>query len=488
MLRWDILTGVLVYIIGLSIIIGIFVLRKGLGKSGDSYLYGDKKLSPWLAGVTMGVSAIGALHCAGYMESAATFGILTFWYTVPTGFYFIILGCFLAAVYRKMGFNTIQEIFANIYDLKTRVMTSIIGMVFCFALLSLETQGGAIITAIVTGIDVHTALIFFMICALIYLLISGMWQVTYLNIVNTILMYAAVVAAFIIVTLKLPAGWAGVDAFYNSQGLSDFLSFWPKDLNLILGFALAITIGQTLTVLTDQGVVQYILATKDTTSAKKSSFIALLVNTPFAFFTIAFGLAAWTIPQFAAEGPKMAGMTMLLTYLPTFVVILVLAAFLIAVLSTWARCTMGISQIIVNDLYLVLSKSPNKHKAVPFLSRLLIVVVGAAAIIPAFYLPHMLLAGLFIFALGIPLVVMMVIGLYWKRNSNVAFYTMIVSLVACFVWEYTGLPAALGAPEWFGATYLSLVITLVLGVGLNLLIPGEKGFLVRETKTATINM
>ncbi len=478
-LRWDVLIGVFVYLILLSIIVGVIVLRKGMGQSGESYLYGDKKLGPWLSGVAMGVACIGALHCAGYMESASTLGMVTLWFTVPTGILFVILGTLMAPIYRKMGYNTIPEIFSNLFDHKTRMVASLIGLLFCFNLLSLETQGGAIIVSAITGIDLRVCLYVFMFCAFIYLLISGMWQVAYLNIINTAILYIGIVIAFIIVTMKLPGGWSGVDAFYAGQGLSQTLSFWSSDINLLLGFAFAITIGQIFTNLTDQGMLQYILTAKDAVTARKASFIAILVNTPFGCFTIAFGLAAWAIPQFASHGPKTSGFVMLLTYLPTFVVILVLAGFLVAVLSTWARCTMGISQIIINDFYLLFSKAENKEKFIPILSRLLILIVGLGAIVPAYFLPHMMLQGVFTFSLGMSLFGMMVIGLFWKRNSTAAFITMLISIIGSFIWEYSNLAAIIGAPGWFGSTYLNLIIILVFGVGLTYVLPGTKGFFAK---------
>lgn len=484
-LRWDVLIGSIIYVAALSIIVGLLVLRKGMGRSGDSYLYGDKKMGPWISGVTLGLASIGALHCTGFMESGATLGIVTLWFAVATGIMFAVVGGFFGPIYRRLGYNTIPEIFANIFDLKTRVVSSVIGLIFCFSLLSLETQGGAIVITAITGVDLRIALFLFIICALLYMLISGMWQVAYLNIVNTIVMYAAVIAAFIIITLKLPAGWSGVDAFYTGQGLNHVLEFWPSDINLLLGFAIAYVFALVFTDVTDQGGMQYVLTAADPKTASKAGFIAVLVNSPFAIFTVSFGLASWTFSEFAAFGPKMSGPAMLLGFLPAFLVVLVLGSFLLVVFSTWARCTMGISQIVVNDFYLLLSNSADKQKLILTLSRILIIVAGVGSIIPAYFLPHILLAGVFVFSLGIPLFVMMIIGLFWKRNSNVAFYTMIISLVVAFIWEYSNLPVLLSAPGWFNTAYLNLVISLVLGVGLTAVLPGEKGILVKKQIAVT---
>lgn len=143
---------------------------------------------------------------------------------------------------------------------------------------------------------------------------------------------------------------------------------------------------------------------------------------------------------------------------------------------------MGISQIVVNDFYQLFSKSPEaaKQRAVPLLSRIIIVVAAVGSIIPAFIMPHMLLAALFVFTFGIPMFVMMVTGLFWKRNSNVAFITLIVAIIASFIWEYSGLGVLLGTPGWFNSVYLTLVISVILGVGLTAVLPGKPGLLTKK--------
>lgn len=485
-LRWDVLIGSIFFVVAISVISGLFVLRRGRGRSGDSYLYGDKKIGPWYAGVTLGLSSIGALHCTGFMESGATLGVVTMWFAVGCGVMFAVVGGFFGPIYRKIGSNTIPEIFAKVFDFKTRVMASIIALVFCYSLLSLETQGGGIVITAITGVDLRIALVIFMACALLYMLISGMWQIAYVNLINTIVMYAAVVIAFIIVTVKLPAGWSGVDAFYAGQGLNHVLQFWPSDLNLLLGFGIAFTLAVTFTDSTDQGTIQYVLSAADVNTARKAGFIAVLVNSPFAVFTIGFGLASWTLSEFSALGPKMSGPAMLLSYLPTFLVVLVLGSFLLVIFSTFARCTMAISQIFINDIYLLLSKSPDKQKSVTTLSRIITIIAGVASVIPAYFLPHILLAGLFVFTLGIPLFIMMVTGLFWKRNSDVAFITMIAATIATFTWEYSSLGVLLGTPGWFNSVYLTLVVSVILGVGLTAILPGKPGLLTKKRAAVSV--
>lgn len=143
---------------------------------------------------------------------------------------------------------------------------------------------------------------------------------------------------------------------------------------------------------------------------------------------------------------------------------------------------MAISQIIINDVYLLLTKADDsqKQRTVPWLSRILIIVAGVGSVIPAYFLPHILLAGIFVFTLGIPLFIMMVSGLFWKRNSDAAFITMVVGIIVTFVWEYSGLATLLGTPGWFNSVYMTLFVSVILGVGLTALLPGKPGLLRKK--------
>lgn len=481
-MQWEILIIALLYVFGLSIVIGLYLRKKQVGQSGDSFLYGDKSLSPWMAGITIALAGIGSLHVVGMMESGGTMGLVALWFGVAAGIVKAINGAFLAPYYRKVGANTIPEIAGKLFDFKSRLVASFIGLIICFAILSLETQGGGVILAGITGIDVRIALFIFMLCAVSYMMISGMMQVTYLNLINVILTYIVIIISFIIVSFKLPLGWSGVEYSYVEKGLSEILKFWPSDTGMLLGFAIAVVIALIMSDSIDQGMMQYVLSAKDIKSARKANFISIGFNIPFAFFTIAFGLAAMSLPEFAVHGPKLAGISMLLAYLPWPIAGLLLASFLVIVLSTWSRFTMGISQIIINDFFLVLSSKPDKEKLVPMLSRVIVIIAGLAAIIPAFFLPNILLSALFAFSLATPLFITLVIGLFWKRNSNAAFWTMVITLIISFVWEYGKLQSILGFPGWFGTTYVSLVCSLILGIGLTFVLPGERGFFSRNSQ------
>lgn len=485
-----ILVIAVIYVLVLSVCLGVYMAKRKLGRSADSYFLADRSLGPWVGGLTIALASMGSLHTVGMMEAGGTQGLVSFWMTVAGAGSAAVTAAFYAPYYRKLNFNTLPEMFERLFDSKTRFFSSILGIVLAFGIVSLETQGGAIMLSAITGINVRLALVIFMLCAGAYVMIAGNWQAAYLNVINMILSYLALIVAFIIVSIKLPEGWKGVDSFYLDKGLTDVLSFWPKDMSLLIGFGVALVVATCFCDAMDQGKIQYILGSKDVHSARTANFIAVIFLSFLGFFTVSFGLAAMSIPEFAAQGPKMAGVTMLLSYLPTFVAGILLAAFLVIVLSTWARFTMSISHILVNDFYLVYSKksAAEKEKLVPVLSRVFIIVPALISLVPAYFMPHILLTGMFAFSLVAPLFVIMPIGLFWKRSSTAAFLTMLISTITLLLCQYTSLPAVLSFPGWLNPTFASFFISIIFGVGLTAVLPGERGPFAKAGKDVTASV
>ena len=103
----------------------------------------------------------------------------------------------------------------------------------------------------------------------------------------------------------------------------------------------------------------------------------------------------------------------------------------------------------------------------------MIVVFGIIAIALSNFQPAVVTTINWIFTWAVPMFVMAVIGLWWKRNTKAAVITMIVSWVANVVYVTCGVQALLGS-DTFHQVYLCLIISLVLGIILTAVLPGGK--------------
>jgi len=473
-IKWDLILIAVIYVVGLTIGVGWYVRHKGQGKTTDSFLFADRSLTPLLGGASVGMCAVGALHTTGLMETGMTAGMVVgVWLAAMSAISFAFECCFFVPFFRKMKIVTIPDTMGKMFREKNKLLFSCTNILVMFLILAIESQGGGILISAMTGIDMWISIVIFMIMCVLYVLIAGLHQVAVLNLVNVIIMYVIIVITFLIVGGKLPGGWAGVEAFYVNSGEAIKLSMFPDSIGGWLALPVPLLIACFIMNPMDQGKMAYYLAAKDTRTSYKMGFIGVSFNAPFGMFPLVLGIAAGSIALYAGMGEKVGTIHMLIDTCPSVLIGLVLAAFLAIVISTWGRFTMGIAQIITNDFYIRFSKKHNQKKEL-FVSRLTIIVAGLLALIPAFAMPSMIMEFLFICSLIAPTFFCLMLGLFWKRNSNAAFVSVIVAIVCSCIWHYGNVGAAIGFPFWWVAMYTAIVVSIVLYIVLTLALPGTE--------------
>lgn len=166
---------------------------------------------------------------------------------------------------------------------------------------------------------------------------------------------------------------------------------------------------------------------------KRALWFAAPINGLFGVFPVLCGLAAATMPEFVELGPKLAGATLVVKLLPTWLVVLVQAGFLGALLSTFAMSALAPATIFAKDIIGAKKKRgllAEQEKAL--IQRAIIIIGILAAALTFFNQPNVILGITWLFAWLVPLFFIITAGLFWKRNSTAAM-TVIVSswLVNC---------------------------------------------------------
>ena len=113
----------------------------------------------------------------------------------------------------------------------------------------------------------------------------------------------------------------------------------------------------------------------------------------------------------------------------------------------------------------------------------MLVIVGVAAICRSNFQPHVVHTINWIFTWAFPMFVMCIISLFWKRSALAAVITMFCAWVGIIVWTTFGLQTALGATAVHGA-YVSLGISVVVGLILTAALPGKPGFFKEQKQKA----
>ena len=130
----------------------------------------------------------------------------------------------------------------------------------------------------------------------------------------------------------------------------------------------------------NQMLLQPAMAAKDEKTIKRALWIAAPVNGLFGVFAVVLGLTAKSIPEFQALGQKVAATSMLVAYLPNWLSALLLAAFLAAILSTFAMISLAVATIFSHDIYKTLYRPTAEEKEMTRVMRVAIVIVAGIAI------------------------------------------------------------------------------------------------------------
>lgn len=73
---------------------------------------------------------------------------------------------------------------------------------------------------------------------MLYVLLAGMKEIAWLNLLNAILMYAALIVVFICLCFKLPGGWNQVEATMTASADTSWMTSIFGNKALIIGFAI----------------------------------------------------------------------------------------------------------------------------------------------------------------------------------------------------------------------------------------------------------
>jgi len=252
-------------------------------------------------------------------------------------------------------------------------------------------------------------------------------------------------------------------------------------------------LGTVVAVVFSQGINQMLLqpamAAKDEKTIRRAVWIAAPLNGLFGVFAVVIGLAAKSMPEFQALGPKVAATTMLVSLLPGWLSALLLASFLAAILSTFAMTSLSPATIFTMDIYKRLYRPNASEAELTRVIRITIITLGAIAMAVASYLPPILAAMNWLFSWLVPIFWVVVFGFIWKRNSVAATLTLLCAWLANSLWSFSDLPQILNMSDTPNA-YVTLGVTLIVGIISNCILVGEKGYFksdqyVIETKVST---
>jgi len=472
-----ILVAVLVYEVAIILGVGIWLAKREASRvhgEGDFALAGRHLPVPVIA-ITLALTVLGTAHILGIFELAWFLGAAAVWFSLAHVILLVMVCLSTGLWVRRLGLTTVPEILDLLYGQGTRLVVSCTMAGVVFGILTIETQGIGIVIASMTGWTIRNGAIAGAILGIFYVVLAGMKEIGWLNLVNAVVMYLGLILATIFLAFRLPGGnYDSVADYYTSSGDGFMLSIYGTP-EIFLTFALGTTIAVVFSQGINQMLMQPCMSAASEQTVRKSLWIAAPLNGLFGVFAVVIGLTAKTIPEFAELGPKVAATTMLVNYLPPWLAALLLASFLAAILSTFAMTSLAPATILSVDIYKNLYRPHASEDEMARVIRITIVALAVVAMSVAAFLPPILAAMNWLFSWLVPVFWVVVFGLFWKRNSTVAVVTLLSAWVANSAWSFSALPEFLGMLEVPNA-YVTLAVTLSVGVIGNLTSSGREAY------------
>ncbi len=472
-----ILVAVLIYEVAIILGVGIWLAKREASRvhgEGDFALAGRHLPVPVIA-ITLALTVLGTAHILGIFELAWFLGAAAVWFSLAHVILLVMVCLSTGLWVRRLGLTTVPEILDLLYGEGTRLVVSCTMAGVVFGILTIETQGIGIVIASMTGWSIRNGAIVGAILGIFYVVLAGMKEIGWLNLVNAIVMYLGLILATIFLAFRLPGGnYDTVADYYTSSGEGFMLSIYGTP-EIFLTFALGTTIAVVFSQGINQMLMQPCMSAESEQTVRKSLWIAAPLNGMFGVFAVVIGLTAKTIPEFAELGPKVAATTMLVNYLPPWLAALLLASFLAAILSTFAMTSLAPATILSVDIYKNLYRPHASEDEMARVIRITIVALAVVAMSVAAFLPPILAAMNWLFSWLVPVFWVVVFGLFWKRNSTVAVVTLLSAWAANSAWSFSALPELLGMLEAPNA-YVTLAVTLSVGVIGNLTSSGREAY------------
>ena len=514
-MQYGMLFGVLAYELLVIGGIGLWLARQRTGKEHEEgeFALGGRSLPVPVLAVTLALTVLGAAHILGVFEMTWDLGAAAVWFSIAHVILLVLVCTTTGLWFRRLGLTTVPQVLKTFFGDGIELLVSCVMAGCIFGILTLEAQGLGIVISSMTGWSIQAAAIAGSVLGIFYVVLAGMKEVGWINLVNAIVLYIGIILATIFVAQKLPGGnYDKVAEHYKTVPAKVMLEkdaaapegktvqtnakgeqYFEADQKFMLsifgtrGIMLTFALGVTIAVVFSQGISQMLLqpamSAKSEGDIKKALWIAAPVNGLFGVFIVVLGLTAKYLVVTGGLpedlGGKNAAPTMLIEFLPGWLSTILLASFLAAILSTFAMTSLAPATIFSMNIYKNLYHPDATDNEVTKVTRIAIIVLAVIAMIVAAYLPPILAAIKWLFSWLIPVFWIVVFGFFWKRSRGAALATLLTAWVANSLWSFSSLPATLGLPGDANA-YVVLVVTLVVAIVANATMKGEVGYFRSE--------
>ena len=283
-------------------IIGIYLawmVRDGIrlsrrSKELEGFFLGGRSLPWWAAGLSVMATQLSAITMIGTTGQGYIDGMrfLQYYYALPVAM--VILCVTFVPFFHNARVFTAYEYLERRFDAKTRALTSLLFLISRSMSLGVVLSAPAVVFAVMLGITVTQAVLLTAVPTITYTMFGGVQAVAWNDVKQIVLVISALVAAVVVLMLKLPhdvsignalfvAGAAGrLQTFDFSFDLTNRYTFWSGTIASLFLFLSYFG--------TDQSQVQRYLTTPSVDQARGSLLVSAYWKIPLQALVLLVGV------------------------------------------------------------------------------------------------------------------------------------------------------------------------------------------------------
>ncbi len=389
--------------------------------------------------VAMGVAGtrIGGAGTYGVAGDVITEGVWNLWYGVSTFLALALVGIFFARAYRRLGLQTVGEIFwIRFQSRRCQRLTSLCVQTEYLIINIIEPYVIAKILQGATGMDFSIAIFIGAGVIIVYTALGGLWGAAVTNVVHCTVVLIGLCAVCIAGMSHL-GGWSGI-----TEGVSNALAASGKDSDKwwsLTGAGWGAIIAMILSAVVHTPAasvyVNFASAAKSERVLVRAFLVGGFVGALMPLLAGFIGMQ--TLATYGAEAQlsSYASITRLATDVNPWIGGIALAAILAAVISSGGPILLSSATMFVNDWLPFAGKMSEKNRLLAF--RLTTVVYGLVAATIAWLgnIGSILDLVLLAFSAVVPPAIAVSYLLYWKRTTETgAFWGTAVGYAGGLLW------------------------------------------------------
>ncbi|AJE84825.1 MULTISPECIES: sodium:solute symporter family protein [Streptomyces] len=466
-----------------AVVLGVgFAARRSVKTSLDFFLSG-RSLPAWVTGLAFVSANLGATEILGMAANGVQYGAYTVhWYWIGAIPAMVFLGLVMMPFYYGSKVRSVPEFLLHRFGPSSHLLSSIIFAVSSVLIAGVNLYAMAIVIEALLGWPQWVAIVVAGVFVLAYITIGGLSSAIY----NEVLQFFVILAALIpltIVGLKRVGGWGGMTDKITSQHGDNFMSAWGGTgigeanplganwLTIVLGLGFVMSFGYWTTNFAE---VQRALSAKNLSAAKRTPLIAAFPKIFIPMVVVVPGLIALVMePTIGKAGSGLdyndAIPVLMRDLLPNGVLGIAVTGLLAAFMAGMAANVSSFNTVFTNDIWAAYIKKGQEDRHYLLTGRVVTAVgvligMGTAFIASSFSNIMNYLQTLFSF-FNVPLFVVFIIGMFWKRTTAAAgFWGLLSGTVAAmlnYFWLYK--QNVVSIPSDQGANFVSSIVAFVVG-------------------------